>query len=209
MKALVLAGGEVRVDERLRRLAQEADWVVSADSGLRHAAALGVIAELVVGDFDSVSADVLSRYPGLPQERHPADKDSLDLELALSHARTRGAAEVAVIGGLGGRLDQTLAAVLIAARAQQGGLEVILYDEASTVRFVAGGGALELTLPEGTRFSVLSLSPASTVSLTGARFPLEDYALEFGLGLGVSNESAAETLSIRVSAGLIAVIVLS
>lgn len=207
MRALVLAGGTLTATPALRRLAAEADWVVAADSGLRHAATLGVTPTLVVGDFDSVRPADLGRYPGLPQERHPTDKDLLDLELALMRARSLGAREVVVVGGLGGRFDQTLASVLIAARLQGEGLKVSLHDGATTVYFVAAGESLSLALPPKTRFSLLSLRPVSRVDLRGARYELERARLEFGSGLGVSNETKAERLELSLSAGLLAVVV--
>ena len=62
--------------------------------------------------------------PGADVERHPADKDATDLELALRRARaTRGAQRIVVVGGGGGRLDHFLANALLLARRRLAGLE--------------------------------------------------------------------------------------
>ncbi len=208
MKALVLAGGEIRVTEALKRLAREAAWVIAADAGLRHAAPLGVMPQLVVGDFDSVSPEELARYPHVPQERHPPEKDRLDLELALHRALARGATHVSVIGSLGGRLDQTLATVLIAARLREEGAYISLYGTESTVHFMRSGDALALELKPGRLFSVLSLRDESVMSIENARYPLRGYPLAFGVGLGVSNIVAQTPLKLKLERGLVAVVLL-
>jgi thiamine pyrophosphokinase len=208
MNALVLAGGRVRVSDELRRLAREAECVIAADSGLRHAAPLDVVPDLIVGDFDSASPEDLARYPEVPKERHPPEKDALDLELALEHALARGAKRVSVLGSLGGRLDQTLATILIAARLHEKGTRVSIYGASSTVHFLRGGETLALELEPERLFSALSLAPESTLSIENAHYPLRDYPLAFGVGLGVSNAVAASPLKLELSRGLVAVVVL-
>lgn len=92
--------------------------VIAADSGLDHAHALGLRADVAVGDFDSVSPRALERAEadGTRLERHPAAKDATDLELALDAAAAHGPERIVVLGGHGGRVDHLLAnAALLAA----------------------------------------------------------------------------------------------
>ncbi len=192
MKALVLAGSSVTVTDALKALCQEADFVVAADSGVRHAPALGVTPDLIVGDFDSATEADLAHYPDVPRQTHPVRKDALDLELALQEATVRGAAELLIVGALGGRFDQTLAALFIAARLKPQ-YDVTLHSGHSAAYPLCAGDTLTLHLPAGLTFSVLSLE-ASRLSLTGASYPLTDADLPFGVGLGVSNETTAAPL---------------
>ncbi|UCH26380.1 MAG: thiamine diphosphokinase, partial [Trueperaceae bacterium] len=127
MKAVVLAGGFLKVDPRLKRFCREASLVIAADSGLRHAAPLDITPDLITGDFDSVADDDLATFAHVAKEPHPADKDQLDLELALEAALARGALSVRVLGALGGRFDQTLATLLIAARLRREGTDISLH----------------------------------------------------------------------------------
>ncbi len=203
----MLAGGAIRLTDELKELAARAGLVVAADSGLRHAEPLGVTPALVVGDFDSVTEEVLARYPDIPRRAHPSEKDALDLELALQHALDAGADEVVIVGSLGGRLDQTLAAVLIAAKLAREGVRVWLHSGDAQVFFLSGEDALELPLATGRRFSVLSLSETSVVTLKNAKYPLTRYPLPFGLGRGVSNEVSGVPLGVGLEAGLLIVTV--
>lgn len=207
MRAVILAGGEITVTQRLRGECGAADLIVAADSGLRHAAALGVSPDIVVGDFDSVTKEVLAEYPDLPSVKHPPEKDLLDLELALNYAQERGAEEYLVVGGLGDRFDQSLAAVFIAARWARAGFGVSLESGERAVYLLTGEEEVRLELPPKQRFSLLSLGETSTVSLEGAKYPLQDYELPFGVGRGVSNEVARSPLRVKLAGGLAVLLV--
>ena len=116
MKAVILAGSDLVTTPRLSSQVQQAEIVIAADGGLRHARPLGLTPDLVVGDFDSARAEDLAAFRNVPQMRHPVDKNELDLELAVTEALARGASELVLVGTLGERFDQSLAAVFIGAR---------------------------------------------------------------------------------------------
>ena len=200
MKALVLAGSDILVTDALRELCKDADFVLAADSGIRHAEVLGVTPDLIVGDFDSATSTDLERYPNVPKQTHPVRKDLLDLELALDEAVARGATELLIVGALGGRLDQTLAALFIAARYQEK-RRVTLHSGHTAAYPLSTGDVLELNVQAGLTFSVLSLSPVSRLSLAGPSYPLTQSELPFGVGLGVSNETTAAPLKVTLHEG--------
>ena len=188
-----------------RRLAQDA-FVVAADGGLAHAAALGVEPQLIVGDFDSVSPALLARYPARLIERHAVEKDELDLELALAAAQRAGVSEVSVVGAFGDRFDQGLAAVLIAARLTGEGLRIDLHGGEHSAWPLSAGMTLDVELPVGTTVSVISLVGDAVVSGTGLAYALADLQLPFGSGLGVSNAVAGHGATVTCLAGSVAVI---
>lgn len=200
MRALILAGSDVAVTGALRRLCKDAALVIAADSGVRHAQPLGVRPDLIVGDFDSATRSDLEPYPDVPREVHPARKDLLDLELALGVAQERGATDFLVVGALGGRLDQTLAALFIASRLHEHH-PVVLHSGHSAAYPLRTGDVLTLTVPADTAFSVLGLAPTSVISLAGASYPLNRAELSFGVGLGVSNRTTDEPLTATLHEG--------
>jgi len=202
---VLLAGGDASVTDDLRELAQKAAYVVAADSGLRHASALGVRPEVIVGDFDSVTAEVLDGYRDIAQVRHPPEKNWLDLELALHHLQDRGLTHIVIVGGFGSRLDQSLAALLIAARQVQQGQRVQFHSGRRQAFVLAAGQQFALAVGAGQTFSLLSLLAEARVSVADAKYPLAEAVLEFGVGLGVSNITAQKT-TITVHHGLVAII---
>jgi thiamine pyrophosphokinase len=205
--ALVFAGGDRPSAVELADL-PESSLVIAADSGVEHARALGYRVDLVVGDLDS--ADPLAVEAavagGAEVERHPAAKDATDLELALLAAQARGADDVVVVGGHGGRLDHFLANALLLTsaefatlhlRARMGGAELtVVRDRAE----LAGGrGALCSLLPVG--------GPAYGVRTEGLRYPLDHETLHAGSTRGVSNEFLGTTATIALDTGVLLAVV--
>jgi thiamine pyrophosphokinase len=207
MTAVILAGGALTPTPGLQTAIAQADLVIAADSGLRHAQPLGLYPDLIVGDFDSVSAEDLARYPNVPRQHHPPAKDWLDLELAVRAAQERGARKLVIVGGIGDRFDQSLAAVLLVARLKRHGQHVFMHSGDRQVHVLADADALTLVLPIGQRFSLLSLMPESLVSIRNARYPLARFGLQLGVGLGVSNEVSATPLEVETESGLVVVVV--
>ena len=205
MKAVILAGGDIKSTPQLQQLVKGSKLVIAADSGLRHAEPLGLSPDLIVGDFDSVSDEDLAQYPDVPQEKHPAYKNELDLELALHHVLVRGATKILLVGTLGGRLDQSLAAVFIAAK-HAAKAQLSLHSGFEDLYILLGPTALKLEPQLKQRFSLLSLCQSSILSVTGARYDLSEKHLDFGVGLGVSNETLGRELSVTVHEGLVAFI---
>lgn len=204
--ALILAGGSLQPNARLRRLARSADMVIVADGGLRHVADLGVAPTIIVGDFDSVESSDLAAHADVPQQRHPTDKGELDLELALSEAGARGATRLIVMGALGTRLDQTLAGLLVCARLQREGRTCTLHGTHIDAYPLAAGGTVALDVPARTTFSVIALDDEVVASIRGAAYPVERTRLRFGVGLGVSNRTADDP-QVECHQGLLVVIV--
>ncbi len=199
MKAVILAGSDVTSTPALRARCEGAALVLAADGGVRHALPLGLSPDLIVGDFDSATPEELARYPDVPKQEHPPRKDLLDLELAADEAARRGATELVFVGALGGRFDQSLAALFIAARLRER-FAVSLHSGWGEVYVLLSGDALSLPLPPGQPFSVLSLT-ASVLSLEGSSYPLTRAPLPFGVGLGVSNEVVSPPLKLTLHEG--------
>jgi thiamine pyrophosphokinase len=203
---VVLAGGDA-VDPSTLGVLPQPDFVIAADSGVRHAAALGLHVDLVVGDLDSVTADELDAAvaAGATVERHPTDKDATDLELALSAARDRGARRIVVVGIGGGRLDHFLANALVlasplfaAARVEAvvGPARVtVVHDEAT---LDGSPGDVVTLLPVG--------GPATGVRTKGMRFALDGERLEAGTTRGVSNVLTSTDATVSIDAGTLLVV---
>ena len=82
---VILLGGELHATPRL--MSQVAGHsVIAADSGMEHAALLGVTPEAWLGDFDSAGEALFDRYPDVPRMAFPQDKDMTDGELAIAEA---------------------------------------------------------------------------------------------------------------------------
>ena len=71
-KFAILLGGSLTVTPRLRQQIK-GSRVIAADSGMMHAAALQLVPELWVGDFDSAGSELTIQYRDVPREVFPAE----------------------------------------------------------------------------------------------------------------------------------------
>lgn len=181
--------------------------VIAADSGLDHAQTLGLQVDLVIGDLDSVSPEALARAEadGVPIDRHPADKDATDTELALDAAAARGHRHVVVVSGGGDRLDHLLGSLVVLARPDT--IAVEAWIGPAHVVVLHGPTRRVVTGPPGSTVSLLALGgAASGVTTDGLRWALHDEDLPWGSSRGISNELLADAASVSVTSGTLAVI---
>lgn len=209
--ALLLGAGELPLPRLRGPLISGAGLVIAADGGLRHAAALGLKPDLVVGDLDSASQAALAAFPNVPVLRFPRDKEKLDFELALDAAVTRGSRTVRALGVLGGRFDQSLAALQIAARAAATGVRLSLHGGPHEAHALTDNQSLRLVLPAGTTVSIVPLTETSSLTTSGLVFPLSREGVPLGTGLGVSNRvvgsGGLKEVSLTAHAGTVALLV--
>jgi thiamine pyrophosphokinase len=191
--ALILAAGDLVITPRVQELARAAKVVIAADGGARHAVALGLKVTEWVGDFDSSDGIVLDA----PRQTFPREKNSTDLELALTYAKVFGAKSATILGAFGGRFDHALAIALLAAKESKKGFGIALESGREAAWVLLDNHAIPLAT--GQTFSVLALEP-TVLSLNGAQWNLERTSLEVGSGLGISN-IAHGLVEVEVGAG--------
>jgi thiamine pyrophosphokinase len=204
----VFVNGVVDDYAALRSWLQPGDYLVCADGGTRHCLALGLMPDVVVGDLDSVDPAELPRLAasGVAVQRHPVDKDQTDLELAIEAALAAGADQVLLLGALGGRLDQTLANLLILAQ-RPWPAPIRLAEGRQIAQMLRSGETLTLDMPPGSTVSALPLSAQVTgITYAGLKYPLADATLEFGSTRGISNQVIRSPASIRIGAGLLLIV---
>lgn len=170
------------------RLAVGGHRSIAADGGMRHAAALGLVPELWVGDFDG-APDALIGAHDTPRETHPVGKDETDGAIAVEAALKRGATSLLLVGALGGpRVDHALGLVTLATAVAERGIEVALTDGRQWALPLLPGRPLDLERP-GRTLSVIGLGDLAGLTLRGVRWPLAGVDVPFGSSLTLSNET--------------------
>jgi thiamine pyrophosphokinase len=209
IRTIIIANGHLADPAKARRRVQPGDRVICADGGTHHARLMGLTPDVIVGDLDSLEPDLCSELEaaGVRFVVHPRHKDETDLELALDLAITEGAKEIEILAMFGGRLDQSLANLLLLARPEWASAWVRAIEGDQIAWLVRGG---QTTTIEGTRGDLLSLVPltpqATGVSLEGVEWPLQAATLRFGSTLTISNTLTATTARMNVEDGSVLVI---
>jgi thiamine pyrophosphokinase len=197
-KFVILMAGDVTPTQRLKNQINGAR-VIAADSGMKHAEALGLTPELWVGDFDSSPTLLRDQWSSVEQERYPVAKDKTDGELAVDAAVKRGASEIILLGAFGGQFDHVLAhAALLHVMAAKG---IKTFATSGTEEAWPLSTSLSLwQTPTGTRVSVVGLTDMKALSILGVRWPLQRRDVAFGSSLTLSNESKGD-ISITLEQG--------
>ena len=181
----ILLGGSVVVTPRLLQQISGCRCI-AADGGMAHAQPLDLSVELWVGDFDSSSRELESRYAQVERRSFPAAKDMTDGDLAAQAAIARGATSLVLVGAMGGQFDHALAHLTLALRLSRSGCATMLTSGSEEAHPLLPG-KLALSLPADSRISLLPLSDLEGLSLRGTRWPLDNVDVELGSTLTLSN----------------------
>lgn len=208
MRAVVFVNGEVRDYTALASWLRPGDHLIGADGGTRHILALNLVPDAVVGDLDSLEPATVTKLiaQGVDVERYPVAKDQTDLELAIERGLRAGANEILLLGALGGRLDQTVANLLILAQ-RHWPVPLRLAEDNQLAQVLRSGETLALHAAPGSTVSAIPLSAAVTgITYTGLEYPLHDATLTIGSTRGVSNVVASPPATITIREGVLLVV---
>jgi len=204
MRMVIFANGELHHPEQARSLAQAGDYLIAADGGLRHMLALGLTPNLVIGDMDSLEAREMAEIASASVEviRHPQEKDQTDLELAVIEAAERGGNPIVITAALGGRLDMTIANLMVLARSDLATVQISIVDGPQEVCIIRKNRQIDGNV--GDSVSLLAVSgPARSIRTEGLRYPLRDEMLHPEETRGISNVMLAKQANIWVEHGLL------
>ena len=181
----------------------ENDFIIAADAGYRCLEQLGVKADLVVGDFDSLG----SIPQGEQVIRYPVMKDDTDTMISVKLGLERGFDVFYIYGGLGGeRTDHTIANIQTLAYIANNGGEGYLIGDNENITVIKNAEIVFSNKTRGT-ISIFALEgTALGVTLEGLLYPLENATLTSDFPIGVSNEFTGIPARIKVNNGYLLVI---
>ena len=178
---------------------REDDLILCADAGLKLARSTGVRPGAVIGDFDSMEAP-----EGETIIRHPVIKDDTDTLLCVKYALEMGVRDFLLVGGIGGRLDHTLANLqtLSYIAAQEARAE--LCDgkiHAAAIR----NGSIRMPRSRG-KLSVFAMDGiCEGVWIRGAKYELENSVIRPDFPIGMGNDFVMDEAEIGVQRGTLLV----
>ena len=196
-RCVIVGGADIHNYPLIRDSLEADDFLIGCDCGMRHMEQLGRSADLIVGDFDS------SGNPHLETETIvlPCEKDDTDTVFAVKEAVRRGFRSFLLIGMIGARLDHTIGNVSILLYLARLGLEGRILDDYSEMEIISTSPkTIEETFSS---FSVLNIDgSAESVTIRGAKYPLESARIPCDYQYGISNEVLpGKTACVKVDRG--------
>lgn len=184
--------------------------IIAGDRGLEALYQLKIVPNHIVGDFDSVSPKILEFYKNQSQiifhTYHP-EKDNTDTDIALKLAISLKSSEITIMGALGRRMDHAIANIHILKDALETNIPCQILDEHNRIYLINKEITLEKNRVYGKYISLIPLtSEVKDLTLTGFKYPLNNYDLPIGTSLGVSNEIVENIAQIKMKKGILIVI---
>ena len=183
MNTVLICGGEINDEFSLVCLKQiKPDCIIGVDKGLEFCYRNHVIPDWILGDFDSISKEVIDWYrkqQEIPIRQYKPEKDDTDTRLGMELALKLGSDKIFLLGATGGRLDHymgNLQSLLITARKEKEGW-ILDEQNAITVR-KAGKICIHKEEQFGKYVSFFTVGgDVSGLTLKGFKYPLDGYDL--------------------------------
>lgn len=206
-RIILFANGELPDLKKVRAFLRAEDYIMCADGGTRHALALKLTPNLVIGDMDSLQKSHWQRLKksGISIELFPRDKNETDLELAINRAVDMKPEQIVIVAALGGRLDQTLGNITLLTDPRLAEVDVRLDDGVEEI-FICRDQA-QIWGRSGDTVSLIPWQGAVTgIQTTDLKWSLQDETLYPDKTRGISNEMNGEAASVSIRSGLLLVI---
>ncbi len=184
--------------------------IIAVDKGLEALYQLNKIPNHVVGDFDSVSKEVLQYYQENKKVNfHPyyPEKDNTDTDIAIQLAIQLNSSAITIIGALGKRMDHAIANIHVLKYALEAKIPCQIVDAHNRIYLIDSNYTFYQDKIFGSYISFIPLTTTvEGITLNGFKYPLENSSLSIGLSLGISNEVIEKVATIEVKKGILVAI---
>jgi thiamine pyrophosphokinase len=213
---LIISGGNLDIwflENYLRY--HEYNQIICVDGALFVADQLNLTIDWLVGDFDTVSNELLLKYEDMVEKnlistkirKYKPEKDATDTQIAIELAMELGANEIVLLGATGTRLDHTLGNLNLLMKPLLNDIKACIINENNKIYLINKTSVIKKQEQYGSYVSLIPLTEQVTeVTLTGFIYPLTNYMLTIGESIGISNEIQEEEASITLEKGILIVV---
>lgn len=208
IKTLIVTGGKINIKFLREYLVKNSfQNIIAVDKGLEILAKLNILPNYIIGDFDSVNKNILKKYLNKKQVqiyKFESEKDYTDTNLAIKLAIKLKSKEIIILGAIGTRIDHTIANVSMLCETLNKNIDTKIIDEYNKIQII--NKKLEIK-KEYRYLSILPLTnKVEGITLKGFKYKLDNYTLEIGSTIGISNEQIETKAAIEIEKGILIVI---
>ncbi|MBO4213423.1 MAG: thiamine diphosphokinase [Lachnospiraceae bacterium] len=219
MRIAVVTGGHIEYDYVRKELeTREFDAIIACDSGCRFFLDEKINFDYAVGDFDSIDKKHYELLMGEYADKvtkYPSEKDYTDTEIAVNLAMdlidkdkstTLENSEIILYGATGTRIDHILGNIELLYKPTVSGVRIAITDSHNRIELIKDRRVIarEAGYPF---FSIVPYGVSEvTVSEHGCKYELSNHKLGKGVTLGISNEVTADAAEIKVTCGMLVLV---
>lgn len=200
MKCVIVSGAPEADVEYMKKYVDNS-YIICADSGYKKCERLGVLPDLIIGDFDSAgkpdcSCEIIALKPR---------KDDTDTFFCVKTALEKGFDEIVILGGIGSRLDHTYSNILSVNYCFDKHVKCTLVNAYNVLSVISGENVIH---KNGFKyFSVFALfGKCEGLTIDGAEYNLSDADVLPTEQFTQSNEFVSDSVKINVKEGKILLI---
>ena len=208
-RAIVFLNGELRGrKEFYHNYINARDTIFCADGGAQYTYQLNLMPDLILGDLDSLSEELIKFYKqhNVKFNQFPSEKDKSDTQLLLETIIDKGYKEIVLLAALGGRFDHTLANLYLLEGVFEKDVEIKIITPDNHLEIIKEEKIIKDQARKTVSFLPLS-NQVKGVDLTGFKYELEDDQLTRGETLGLSNIIQSNSAQIKVKKGTLLMII--
>ena len=178
----------------------EYDYEIACDKGYKYALEMGIIPDVIIGDFDSYEKPVTK----IPVIHLPCEKDDTDTFFAIKEALKLGFSEFILIGSIGNRFDHSLCNISALLFLNDNNAKATIIDDFSEMILVDNKNPAQVD-SKYSFFSLMNVTgDVDGVTILNAKYPLENAKIKSSYQYGISNEVVkGKTAQIFVKEGIL------
>lgn len=177
--------------------------LICADGGANSALKMQLVADVIIGDLDSISAEALKEFKSVSKIIRLKRQNDTDVEKCLKYVIKNKFSEVLLVGVTGNRLDHTFCNLGIVLKFFPQ-IKISLIAENSFL--MAYTGNVELKTFSGETISLYGISPKTTITSEGLKYELKNVALPFGVRESTSNIAKTNSVMLQIDNGVVFII---
>ena len=183
------------------------DYVIAVDRGLCYAGKLGIVPDLIVGDFDSADKSLLDSFDQSIVRLFNSEKDDTDTEIAIREA-VKHKSDIDIVCATGGRIDHLLGNIHILKIALDEGINARIIDRGNVIFLKNSDFKLVNGDWNGKYVSLIPFDgEVNGIKLKGFKYPLDGYDLKPGITKCISNEIVKDNAYVEIKSGCLIVVI--
>jgi thiamine pyrophosphokinase len=198
-RTVILANGAFPTHDLPLSFLKNAQQIVCCDGATQSLLDFGLEPTCIVGDLDSISAELKMRYSSILYQN--TDQEINDLTKAVQLCLHRGWTRITIVGATGNREDHTLGNISLLADYAEDCEVQLLTDYGA---FTAMQETISFESYPKQQVSLFSLTNETRFTTQNLRYPLNEQHLS-SWWMGTLNEALGDTFSIKIDSGRVLV----
>ncbi len=185
--AIMTGGTTAKEDSFYQKILLKAKYIIAADSGYQVLTRLNLQPHVLLGDMDSITEDLATIKQKIEVLQYSPLKDKTDTELALELAINRGFKQLYILGGIGSRLDHSLANLYLLINIHRQNCVAKIMNPWHEIQLLCPDNPITITGKHKDLLSLLAITDVKGLTVTGCKWNLQNETILRGSSRGISN----------------------